>query len=130
MNNVFTIFGGTGDLTLRKLLPAFYNMSVLKQLKQDFKIVAVGRRDYDKQHYLELSKPWIKRFARVKFDEKAYEAFIKHIEYFQMDMNQISDYEKLNLYYQIHHVKNHIFYYAVAPKYFFNITQGLKKLIK
>lgn len=128
MNDVFTIFGGTGDLTLRKLLPAFYNMSVLNQLDKNFKIIAVGRRNYDKKQYLEISKPWIKRFARVNFDEEAYASFTQHIEYFRMDMNQLSEYERLNHYYQSYNVREHIFYYAVAPKYFFNITRGLNKI--
>ena len=43
----FTIFGGTGDLTFRKLLPALYNLQAQSKLEEDFSIVIIGRRDYD-----------------------------------------------------------------------------------
>ena len=46
----FTIFGGTGDLTYRKLLPALYNLFVSKQLLA-FQIVIIGRRNYQHDEY-------------------------------------------------------------------------------
>ena len=42
-----TIFGGTGDLTFRKLLPALYTMFVSKTLPEAGRVLIVGRRDYD-----------------------------------------------------------------------------------
>ena len=41
----FTIFGGTGDLTFRKLLPALYNLQAQSKLEEDFSIGIIGRRD-------------------------------------------------------------------------------------
>ena len=46
MSKAFTIFGGTGDLTFRKLLPALYNGSVSGAESLDYEIVVIGRRDY------------------------------------------------------------------------------------
>ena len=42
-----TIFGGTGDLTFRKLLPALYTMDITGKLPEDSRITIIGRRDYD-----------------------------------------------------------------------------------
>ena len=48
---VFTIFGGTGDLTYRKLLPAFYNLFSLFKMPQDFEILILGRKEYTTESY-------------------------------------------------------------------------------
>ena len=45
-----TIFGGTGDLTFRKLLPALYTMDITGKLPEDSRITIIGRRDYDSSH--------------------------------------------------------------------------------
>ena len=45
MKQALTIFGGTGDLTFRKLLPALYNMSASGRLPAE-RIIIIGRRDY------------------------------------------------------------------------------------
>ncbi|MFR6332178.1 MAG: hypothetical protein ACLUOI_27555 [Eisenbergiella sp.] len=49
--NTFTIFGGTGDLTFRKLLPALYNMEMTGSNPFDTQIVIIGRRDYTSTAY-------------------------------------------------------------------------------
>ena len=46
-----TIFGGTGDLTFRKLLPALYTMHVAGKLPENSRILIIGRRDYDSAAY-------------------------------------------------------------------------------
>ena len=66
-NLTFTIFGRTGDLTFRKLLPAFYNLQAQKKLADDFSIVIIGRRAYDHDSYCEEVKDWVKKFARLPY---------------------------------------------------------------
>jgi len=44
------IFGGTGDLSYRKLYPALYDLYKLGKLSQDFKILGIGRRNYEDNH--------------------------------------------------------------------------------
>ena len=46
MSKAFTIFGGTGDLTFRKLLPALYNGSISGAESEDYQIIIIGRREY------------------------------------------------------------------------------------
>lgn len=57
--NTFTIFGGTGDLTFRKLLPALYNMEMTGSNPFDTQIVIIGRRDYTSTAYRELARDWV-----------------------------------------------------------------------
>lgn len=128
MNHTFTIFGSTGDLTYRKLLPALFNMSVLNELDESFKIVAIGRKAYTRKQYIETFKQGIKDFARLTYSENAFEAFIEHLDYVQMDLSKEEDYHQLNEYYEAHHCRNHVFYFAVAPKFFIPISQGLKHI--
>ena len=59
MSKAFTIFGGTGDLTFRKLLPALYNGSVSGAESLDYEIVVIGRRDYTAEQYRELARDWV-----------------------------------------------------------------------
>ena len=53
---IFTIFGGTGDLTFRKLIPAFYNMEAFKNKDLCTQIVIIGRRDYTSGEYREMAR--------------------------------------------------------------------------
>ena len=51
-----TIFGGTGDLTFRKLLPALYNGSVLGAESAEYRVIIIGRREYTSEQYRELAR--------------------------------------------------------------------------
>ena len=51
--NVFVIFGATGDLTKRKLVPALYNLREQKLLPEQFAVVAVARKQLDDQQFRE-----------------------------------------------------------------------------
>lgn len=126
MNPTFTIFGATGDLTYRKLMPALYNLTVLNCFTDTYKIIAVGRKNYSKKEYIEYLKPMIMEYSRLAFDEEDFKQFIAHIEYFQMDFTQPEQYRSLNEYYEIHKLRNHVYYLAVAPQFFQIIAEGLK----
>ena len=122
-----TLFGGTGDLTYRKLLPALYNLNVLGKLADDFKIVVIGRRAYTQSEYIDIAHTWVKEYARTKFDDEQFDAYAKKIIYFKMDMTNEDDYEMLQAFYSEQDIQNHVYYFAVAPSFFITITNGLKK---
>ena len=124
---IFTIFGGTGDLTYRKLLPALFNIYSFQQLT-DFEIVIIGRRPYNNQEYVDITTSWVKEFSRVDFDELVFEDFTSHIHYFQMDFTKLDAYDDLARFYQEKRFSEHIFYFAVAPRFFKNIADGLKTI--
>ena len=121
-----TIFGGTGDLTFRKLLPALYTMFLTKKLSKDSRIVIIGRRDYDSLSYRNLAEDWVKKFTRLPYTEQDFFAFAQLISYFRMDLSNQQDYLKLNEYFSQDEITSHIFYLAVAPKFFTVIADGLE----
>ncbi len=125
---ILTIFGGTGDLTFRKLLPALYNMELLGKLGEDARILIIGRRDYDSEKYRELARDWVNKFSRVKFSDTDYDRFSQRIEYFRMDFTDSTNFGGLGEYYRTHEHGEHIFYFAVAPRFFRVIAEGLASI--
>lgn len=126
--HIVTIFGGTGDLTFRKLLPALYNIEASKDKELCARIVVVGRRDYTSQTYREAARAWVEKFARLRFKEDTYETFARRIIYLRMDFTDESSYEDLHRFYKEIKARNHIFYFAVAPRFFSTIVSGLKRV--
>ena len=123
---LFTIFGGTGDLTYRKLLPALYNLMATKTLPRELKVFIVGRRDYTTASYGELIRPWIQEHARLPFGENVFEALMEHVEYVKMNFTVPEDYALLHDHYQQYPHAQQLYYYAVAPEFFEVISNNLK----
>ena len=69
------IFGGGGDLTHRKLLPALYNLHVDRLLPPHIAIVGVGRTEMSDEAYREFAKDGVTQFSRRPIDEAAWQAF-------------------------------------------------------
>lgn len=128
IRNNFTIFGGTGDLTYRKLIPALYNLFVMQQFTKADRIVAIGRRDYQNEQYHKILQEWVREYSRVKFDEEIFKDFLKCVTYYKMDFTQADEFQELEQFYQNNEIMNHIFYYAVAPMHFSVISDGLISL--
>lgn len=128
INRNFTIFGGTGDLTYRKLLPALYNLYVEKTLKDNDHILIIGRRKYSKEDYLNIIREWISKYARVNFDVSTFLGFTKLIEYYHMDFTQLSDYSQLSKHLIEEKICQNIFYFAVSPEFFSVISEGIASL--
>ena len=126
LNKAFTIFGGTGDLTFRKLMPAQYNMTAANAEEAQSRIIIIGRRDYTTEQYCELVRDWVKKFARLPYEKKTSEVFAKRISYFKMDISDLNEYARLSEYYTAENIDDHVFYLAVAPKFFGVIASGLK----
>ena len=125
--SAITLFGGTGDLTYRKLLPALYNLDVLGKLDKEFKIIVIGRRSYSQEDYINIVRGWVKEYARTKFHDNDFQNYSSRIIYFKMEMTNVEDYKLLQEFYIEQGITEHIYYYAVAPSFFITITNGLKK---
>ncbi|MFI3260460.1 MAG: glucose-6-phosphate dehydrogenase [bacterium] len=123
----FIIFGGTGDLSYRKLLPALYNLFVVDE-NRDINVICIGRRAYTFEDYIEIIKPWIEKNSRVEFTEDKFLEFIKKIKYCVMDFTNKDEYHILSNYLKDLNVTENIFYLAVAPRFFNVIGEGISKL--
>lgn len=128
--HIITIFGGTGDLTYRKLLPAFYNLMVHNALPTSFKITIIGRQDLSTQDYHQRLIPWLKEHSRFKVEDEKIKQFVAYISYFKMTFTQEEGYARLSNYYQsIDPNQSHdkLYYFAVDPSFFLTIAENLKK---
>lgn len=128
---IFTIFGGTGNLTYNKLIPAYFQLFVEGKMKDNVSIVAIGRRDKTSASYREEFHEVLKK--KVKdFDETVYEKFKVLIHYFKMDFQDADDYKALHSYMNQTDADhngsgNRIFYLATSPKDFPFISKQLKE---
>ena len=125
---IFTIFGGTGDLTFRKLLPALYNIEASDDKVFCPRVVVIGRRDYTSETYRTMAREWVEKFARLHFKEETYQKLAERILYYRMDFTDEKEYGGLDSFYKKMGAGNHIFYFAVAPRYFSTIVNGLKSV--
>jgi glucose-6-phosphate 1-dehydrogenase len=130
LNYTIVIFGGNGDLTYRKLLPALYNLTHDKVLNSTFAVVAVGRRAYSNQRYQEDIYEALKKYSRFKLDEDLFSKLKDNIFYKSMDFKDVNAYEDLNDYLKLIDDKfstegKRIYYLAVAPEYFETIVDNL-----
>src|SRR5438876_9150861 len=81
------IFGGSGDLAHRKLLPALYNLHVDRLLPQKIAIVGVGRKDQSDDVYRAFAKDGVTRFSRRPIDEAAWQTFAKAICFVNLSLD-------------------------------------------
>ncbi|MDF1616521.1 glucose-6-phosphate dehydrogenase [Petrocella sp. FN5] len=127
---IFTIFGGTGNLTYYKLMPAFYQLFLGGRLLNDMTIIVLGRKDKDTSMYREEVKDVLMKKVS-NFNESVFVAFSAMLQYYQMNFEKAEDYTEFNTYMQSQNCPNRIFYLATAPTFFPLISEQLrdKKLL-
>ena len=95
----FVLFGGTGDLSMRKILPALFEAHSANMLAESGRIVAVARHAADRAGYLEWVeehvKPHAEKTSNGAFDETAWKGFLDRIVYVRLDLGRAEDYAVL-----------------------------------
>ena len=128
------IFGGSGDLNLRKLTPALYNLFLDDWMPEKFGIVGIGRSEYTDESYRNHLLEGIKKFSRRKEEANGeWQAFSQHIGYLQMDGEDAASYSKISDLVKAKEKEygehpNVIFYMAVAPQLVPDIASKLGPL--
>ncbi|HTT70383.1 MAG TPA: glucose-6-phosphate dehydrogenase [Anaeromyxobacteraceae bacterium] len=89
------IFGATGDLTKRKLLPSLYNLRLNGLLPKNFALVGVVRRNMDDEAFRELMSQEIREFATSPLDAAMWADFRARLHCVSGDLEQPQTYEKL-----------------------------------
>lgn len=129
----FVIFGATGDLTSRKILPALYQLGIDKQISENVRVIGCSRSKMDHNDFRLLTAKSISQFSRTKqLDSQYWDQFKEQLFYVQSNVLEDNDYIKLKkLLIQIESEfetqGNRIFYLAVQPSYFPTIIASLKK---
>lgn len=125
---LFVIFGGTGDLANRKLLPAAYNLRNQKEVEGDFQVLSLGRRDWTREDYHKEIEPWIRSFAKYEVDVENLKAFNEHVDYYKMDILDEAQYPAFFTYLEERYPSaKKMFYFAVSPSMFVPIAKGLSQ---
>jgi glucose-6-phosphate 1-dehydrogenase len=117
------IFGASGDLTARKLIPALYHLYKEKQMPSTFRVVGFARREKTDASWRQELKTALDQFSRTKpVDEKVWNAFAENIFYCQGDLTEDAAYKKLET--QLTGFgngplrENLLFYLAISPSQF------------
>ena len=119
---VIVIFGGSGDLTWRKLMPALYNLYLDKWMPQKFMIIGLGRQDMSDMQYRKRLHEGVNKFSRSgKPQKKDWDKFSKNIYYKGADFNTLAIYNELKkeiaaLEKQWKTAAKRIFYMAIPPQ--------------
>jgi glucose-6-phosphate 1-dehydrogenase len=90
------IFGGSGDLTYRKLIPALYNLYLDNYLSKQISIIAIGRSTFSATSFRSHLKKGIQEFSRRKQEiDGEWKAFSQLIEYYKMDLESDKAYQSI-----------------------------------
>lgn len=132
-STVIVIFGGTGDLTWRKLIPALYNLYLDKWTPENFAVIGIGRKDVTDTDFRKNLRDGVEQFSRRgKVQAKSWKEFEKFITYHQGELHAQSTYTNLDNKIKTFEQKwggdvNRIFYMAVPPTYFDEIAINIGK---
>ena len=123
--NIF-IFGGTGDLAQRKLLPALYRHFKAERLSPQIKIYGIGSSSLDILSYQQEVKNKLSiNLESIEYEESTVQKFIEVISYIKIDFNIDNDFESLK---KITSNKDrNLFYLAVTPVFYKVIADNLDK---
>ena len=128
---VMVIFGATGDLTHRKLLPALYNLALEHPLPAGFSVVGFARRPYSDEQFRQQALESINAYSRQKpVNPQVWDSFAAGIRYLQSDFHDPSGYDRLNnllnaLDQERGTSGNRIFYLSTPPSQYPEIIQRL-----
>lgn len=124
------IFGASGDLAHRKLLPALFDLYQSKLLHEEFFIVGFARTAWNDQTFREVVLGCLKE--KVESDFLLQKGFLEHIYYHSGEYTDADDLRSLGIFLKELHVKhktkgNIIFYFATPPDVYCSLTQELEK---
>ncbi|HYB25134.1 MAG TPA: glucose-6-phosphate dehydrogenase [Solirubrobacteraceae bacterium] len=122
------IFGATGDLAHRKLLPALYNLAHEGALPERFELVGIARRDQEHDDFREMAQQSIERFSRRRPDPKVLEGLLEDMRYVPGAFDDDEVYNELSHCLQQFDERagqplNRVFYLSTAPQ-FFSVIAG------
>ena len=118
------IFGGVGDLSLRKLLPALYMAHLHNNLPAQTRIHAMGRQPWDASEFLAFIQEKVPKFIEHKvFSETTWQRLWERLNYVSLDATQAQDYAELGA--TLSPGSDRVYYLATAPKLFTAICAHL-----
>ncbi len=126
------IFGVTGDLARKKLMPAVYDLANRGLLPPGFALVGFARRDWDDQDFMQVVHDAVKEYARTDFQEDVWAQLAEGIRFVSGTFDDDAAFERLkNTIERLDRERgtmgNHAFYLSIPPKAFPQVTEQLRR---
>ena len=123
------IFGATGDLTHRKLVPALYNLAADGDLPAGLRVVGFARREKSDEEYRSDLEALNRKVSRQGHDDQMWENFSQNIYYHQSEFQDLDGYQRLKTKLEELEAEggsgNRLFYIASAPEFFDDVLLKL-----
>ena len=117
------IFGASGDLTQRKLMPALYRLTQSRVLPAEFAVIGLARSEWDDAGFRAAMRAAVEEHSEERVDEDVWGSFAERLHYMQADIKNPEDYRRLRA--RLEEIDrehgtqgNRLFYLAVAPTLF------------
>ena len=126
------IFGVTGDLARKKLMPAVYDLANRGLLPPGFALVGFARRDWVDQDFAQVVHDAVEQYARTPFDENVWKQLAEGIRFVQGEFDDDKAFAELkNTLEELDKTRgtmgNHAFYLSIPPKSFPQVTEQLRR---
>ncbi|MEW2297377.1 glucose-6-phosphate dehydrogenase [Streptomyces sp. NPDC006743] len=126
------IFGVTGDLSRKKLMPAVYDLANRGLLPPGFSLVGFARRDWENQDFAQVVHDAVKEHARTPFREEVWQQLAEGMRFIPGDFDDDTAFKQLRGAVEELDASrgtggNFAFYLSVPPKFFPKVVQQLKK---
>ncbi|HZL42395.1 MAG TPA: glucose-6-phosphate dehydrogenase [Verrucomicrobiae bacterium] len=126
------IFGASGDLTARKLIPALYHLFTERQMPPVFRVIGFARREKTDDSWRQELRAALEQYSRTKpIDDAVWNEFAKNLSYCQGDITDTSAYgrleEKLTSFGEAPLRENLLFYLATSPSQFGQVIENVHR---
>ncbi len=127
---IIVIFGASGDLTARKLVPALYDLAAQRRLPMEFAVVGISRTDMSHEDYRERLRGALEKHRSGQVSEDVWESFSQGIFYLPGDSKKPETYEELKGFLKQLDAErgtegNRIYYLSSSPSLFSTIVERL-----
>jgi len=124
------IFGASGDLTQRKLIPALYNSYRKNKLPGEIQVAGFARRSYTDQDFKNRLEDGIKKYSPLSYKENLWLEFSNKLTYFQGDLTKVDDFFALEV--ALNQIENgpsnRLYYLATAPKLYKPVVSSMGRV--
>lgn len=130
---LLVIFGASGDLTSRKLIPALCNLAEDQYLPENFIVIGSSRSKLSDEDFRAKVLEGVKKYSRRPISPGVWERFAKNLHYQPCNGEVLADFEALksrmeSLCSQFSERFNYVYYLAMAPQFFGPIASNLKEV--
>lgn len=129
-NTILVIFGASGDLTRRKLMPALYHLSREMLIPSNFQVIGIGRRIDENEEFIQQMQHRVRQYCSHKMENRYWKPLASKIMSIKNDFKNIETYRsilaKINeLETKWESSANKLFYLATSPSHFLTIIKQL-----